>query len=350
MLKDILKDIRFSEGNNANHAFNPRSLARALNVLSHGSVESSKAKIKDFIDKLGVNHSNPLEMICGLELSNVFYDFSVKLNRDYVKWCHFDGKCPTISVDMKNPAEEISSLIEVQTNNKLKNALKKEDMINNNNNVIITDVFYFYDNWFDFEFELIGNREFYNASGSVKVPFMFKKVNILYSENEKWKMIALPYKNKDALLLIATSKYGIDFLDYLDQNEINDLMSKTKEIDVSIIMPKFSISTTTSLEDLLIKFDLKSIFVPGNLVPMFDPSSSNFDKNSLVSRVLQKNIMKVDEKGTLAQTVTFIGFSGYSYDPPTVNFVVDKPFCFALVKEKTKDIIITGDVFNPTLE
>ena len=82
----------------------------------------------------------------------------------------------------------------------------------------------------------------------------------------------------------------------------------------------------------------------------FDPAKANFSKigeNMFVSQISQKTKLKVNEKGTEAAAVTTIAVGTTSVAPnpePRIEFIVDRPFIFAIRDTISGTILFIGEV------
>ena len=73
--------------------------------------------------------------------------------------------------------------------------------------------------------------------------------------------------------------------------------------------------------------------------------SAMAEKPLMISMVKQKTFIDVNEKGTEAAAVTFIGFATTAYrpeEPPTVDFFVDRPFLFVIREISTGAVLFMG--------
>ena len=79
----------------------------------------------------------------------------------------------------------------------------------------------------------------------------------------------------------------------------------------------------------------------------FTPSadfSAMAAKPLMISMVKQKTFIDVNEKGTEAAAVTFIGFltTAYRPEPRTVDFFANRPFLFTIRETSTGAVIFMG--------
>jgi serpin B len=111
-------------------------------------------------------------------------------------------------------------------------------------------------------------------------------------------------------------------------------------------LPKFS------FEDALL--DGKTVLGALGMNAAFDPSSADFSgmdglHDLFIQFVMQRAIISVDEQGTVATAVTFVGCGGGGYPepPPPPPLIVDRPFLFFLRERATGTILFMGRVVAP---
>ena len=73
---------------------------------------------------------------------------------------------------------------------------------------------------------------------------------------------------------------------------------------------------------------------------------SKIGKDFFVSKIAQKAKIKVDEKGTEAAAVTTIAVGNASIEKPIewIEFIVDRPFVFAIRDRVSGMILFIGEV------
>ena len=113
---------------------------------------------------------------------------------------------------------------------------------------------------------------------------------------------------------------------------------------VELEMPRFEISTTNNIENVL----RGSMGVNR----MFDPSYNELDnfvdgKNMYNNSIIQKVRFKCDEEGSVAETATTI--TGTTVDEPNniKQMHLNRPFMFVVANYHTQITLFTGYVMNP---
>nr|XP_048287169.1 serine protease inhibitor A3N-like [Myodes glareolus] len=109
-----------------------------------------------------------------------------------------------------------------------------------------------------------------------------------------------------------------------------------------LYLPKFSISTDYSLEDILHQLGIREVFSA-----QADLSGITGAKNLRVSRVVHKAVLDVAETGTEAAAATGIMLMGSALilDPLEVHF--DRPFLMIISDTDTQTSLFMAKVTNP---
>ena len=112
--------------------------------------------------------------------------------------------------------------------------------------------------------------------------------------------------------------------------------------EMIVYMPKFRFSYEKVLND-----QLQSM----GMIDAFNSSLANLsgisDASIFVSFVKQNTFVEVDEKGTEAAAVTTIGVEVTSVPPQSKQFIIDKPFIFAIRERTTNALLFIGQIVNP---
>lgn len=107
-------------------------------------------------------------------------------------------------------------------------------------------------------------------------------------------------------------------------------------------MPKFRLELSRELREALGVLGMPRAFAAAQLGPMFAPIAGG---RTQVSTVLQRVFVDVNEEGTEAAAVTFIGVRVTSAGPSGV--IIDRPFLFVIRERLSGTIIFVGKVIRP---
>ncbi|CAM0903730.1 unnamed protein product [Alopecurus aequalis] len=126
-----------------------------------------------------------------------------------------------------------------------------------------------------------------------------------------------------------------------------------KKMDVDEFrVPKFKLSFESSVISILKKLGLQLPFGDqADLSDMVERDASGLPL--VVSEVIHKAVIEVNEEGTEAAAVTMMNIMiGASprprTPPPRVNFVADHPFAYFIVEEATGAVVFAGNVLDPS--
>lgn len=207
----------------------------------------------------------------------------------------------------------------------------------------LINALYFYGKW-SFEFEDAKKENFVNISGNtIKADMMHSRDDLRYSEYDGYSMVTLPYGNgaftMDVILPDEKTKFS-DAVAKLDAGTLQMLDRISATCDVDLKLPKFTFEYTSDMTKLLSGMGMSLAFSD-------HADFSNMAEKSLkISQVKQKTFIDVNEKGTEAAAVTFIGMAATSVGPMPqkkfVEFHADRPFIFLIRERSTGAILFIG--------
>ncbi|NWU97675.1 SPB10 protein, partial [Upupa epops] len=250
--------------------------------------------------------------------------------------------------------KEINAWVEKQTEGKIKDLLDSQDVVTSTK-LILVNAIYLKAEWQEtFPAENTNLQPFWlskNKTKPVKMMYMRNIFPVLIMEAMNFKMIELPYVKQELSMFILLpndikdSTTGLEQLarelTYEKLSEWTDCKKMTK-IVVDLYLPKFTMEERYNLSDTLSSMGMCSAF------------STNADFTGiaekggvLISNILHKSFVAVDEKGTeaAAATVTTILKSGP--DGPALKFKADHPFYFFIRHNKSKSILFFGRFCSP---
>ena len=208
---------------------------------------------------------------------------------------------------------------------------------------------YFKGDWsYQFDKDLTSNKPFYtDGSNSVDVSTMKGDVGSKVTSGSNYKAIELPYgRTNFTMVVIVPDGTLSDYIATMTSENWNTITSAFDDQEefgeLTVYMPKYKFSYEKYLNDQLKSMGMLDAFDPG----LADLSGIS-DASIFVSFVKQNTFVEVDEKGTEAAAVTTIGVEVTSYPPQPREFVIDKPFIFAIRERTTNTLLFIGQVVNP---
>ncbi|KAF7127039.1 hypothetical protein RHSIM_Rhsim11G0123900 [Rhododendron simsii] len=232
--------------------------------------------------------------------------------------------------------------------------------------IILANGLYFEGTWtnqYRFDASLTKERDFYLLTGdTVPIPFMTGHERYHYESFDGFKVLRIPYQSSAELnrkfsmyFFLPHEKVGL-------QNLLEELCSNSgftkqdyfnlREVSLDRVrIPKFEFSyefnVSTTMEEIGMTFP--SVENPEDFSEMMKiPEGIPF----FATKMIQKVVVKVDEKGTKAAAVTYGLVSGCrrrGQPPPKPSFIADHPFMFVIKEEISGLLFFVGAVLNPSL-
>ena len=232
------------------------------------------------------------------------------------------------SISFNKEYEKINKYIDKNSHGKIK-GIKKEDI--NDTDSLLLGSLYFNEVWKDkYRSKDIETRLFKGTKET-------KKVSFLSSEDEKYLHtdnaigFMKKYQAKNLYFVGILPNEGVTF----DQVNINDLLDSNGECDV--LFPEFEFEYNVDMKPVLKSLGINKIFAGGAL--------DDFYKDAYVNKVLQKNYIKVNRKGTEAISIkeTLSSTWGVGYHK---KVILDRPFMFLIYDSSINQVLFIGRVNN----
>ncbi|XP_021054076.1 serpin B4-like isoform X4 [Mus pahari] len=237
------------------------------------------------------------------------------------------------SLDFEHAAEEsekkINSWVESQTNGKIKD-LFPSGSLSSSTILVLVNAVYFKGQW---------NHKF-DKKHTTEEKFWLNK-------DVKAKIVEIPYKGKE-LSMFVLLPVEIDGLKKIEEQLTADkLLEWTRAenmymTELHLCLPRFKVEE---------KYDLPVPLEHMGMVDAFDPQKADFSGMSstqglVVSRVLHKSFVEVNEEGTEAAAATGVEI-GLTSAPIQEDFCCDHPFLFFIKHSKTNSILFFGRMSSP---
>jgi serpin B len=243
-----------------------------------------------------------------------------------------------------------------RTQGKIKDLLP-QGSISPATNLTLVNALYLKADWQNpFKKEATIQDAFFLGNGtSVTTDLMRQQDHFQLYTGSTFNAIELPYKvGIDSPIELALRIYlphEVDGLEHLEQHLINEgeIAHLTGDWDrrkVALTLPKFKIEVTAKLVPALKALGMNAAFTAG----MADFSGIDGSHDLVISDVIQKTFMEVDEKGTeaaAATAVVMVRTSIMRQDEIPVEFKADHPFLFTLVDKKSGAVLFLGRLVNP---
>ncbi len=357
-VNDFLLEI-FKKIEAENVVYSPASLLFALGLLSLGADKETKIKLQEVfgakIEDLSSSLSQTLDSVTKIEEptilkigNSIWIDKQYKIKKSYLQKVvdYYDADIYSGIISSDELLKEVNSWVERNTNGLIKKLHEENYQVNVK--AVLINTLYFKANWM-MPFKKSNTRKKLfkiNSKETVETDFMNMSEYLTYYEDENCQATILPYCDDRIEMLLIKPKKGLENLvSKIDDEFINKVSKTEKYQDIQLAVPKFNIDFTANFKALLAQMPLSIIF----------EDSADFTKISndplIVSDILQKVKIIVDESGTEAAAVTEIMLMKAMLNPVKyLNLTFDKPFVYIIRDKETNAILIIGTLNNPELK
>ena len=360
---NLFNAIRETE-QNKNIFISPFSVSVALAMTLNGASGETEQAITDTLQLQGIGsesintgyaglrhalHTSDPKVILAIA-NSLWARQDVPFKQDFLQQNtqFFGAEVSTLDFMDPNTLTTINQWVNTNTNGKIPKIL---DEINSDAVLFLINAIYFKGSW-QIEFDPAHTRDgpFYLATGAEKqVPMMTRNGDYAFYENyeAEFQAISLPYGNGRMSMYIFLPYRESDintFLDSLNTENWERWVSQLREQELFLSMPKFKLEYEKTLNNPLHAVGMGIAFAPGRADFSRMADLEALGKNLYIGEVLHKAVVEVNEEGTEAAAVTSIGVRATSLPP---QFIVDRPFFFAIRDNETKTVLFMGTVVDP---
>lgn len=265
--------------------------------------------------------------------------------------------------DSRTMTQEINDWISEKTHGRIKGSLSPEDFKSRSRPGVIDEpalvtvnTVYFKADWGSrFDKKSTSEKPFHvDAETTVDALSMHQRSLLLYSEDENFKFLEIPYIKGYYSMYILLPKQILtvnELVSAVDDQTIVDLRRRAFHCEVDVLLPKFEFGNHHAIGSVLSGMGVECAF---------DRARADFDKmivKSLgayriyLSAVYHDAWIEVNEEGTEAAAATTAEhFSfGCSASAPAmfVEFHADHPFLFLIVDNKSRSVLFAGWIVDP---
>ncbi len=261
----------------------------------------------------------------------------IKLNKSF-----YDAEVQNLDFNNPNSVNIINNWVSDKTQEKIPTIIND---ISSSMVMYAINALYFKSDWkYTFDPEDTALKSFYINSNSTKeVEMMHMTQDLSFLKNDLFSSVLLPYKNDKynmMILLPNLDKSIEEVVSVIDEKHWSDWLNQFTREKVSLGLPKFTFSYKKMFNKALQNLGLEIAFTD-----QADFSGIS-DTGTLISFVLQKTYIEVNEQGTEAAAVTAVGIGttsiGLEY-----QFILNRPFLFLITEKTTNAISFIGKVGKP---
>jgi serpin B len=241
--------------------------------------------------------------------------------------------------------QTINQWVSDQTEGKIKDLLPSGS-ITTLTRLVLTNAIYFNAAWahqFNDKSTAIGTFHLLDGSDTA-VPMMTQEGSYNYTGTKEFQALELPYDGNQLSMIVLLPSIGQfeNFQARLSGDGVGSIIQSLQSNTVDLTMPKFNIDSQFSL-----KQTLSELGMPIAFTDQADFSGMDGRRDLLISDVVHKAFVSVDESGTEAAAATgvIVGTTSAPINKITLN--LDRPFIFLIRDIQTGTILFIGRVMNP---
>lgn len=362
---------QFTEGSSDNTLFSPYSLFSSLSLLYAGARTDTAAQIakalslqidaKDLylqMAKLQKKLKAPKqEGSFTLRIANALWldrDSYILSDFRHIAEVQYEAKVESVNFAEEERSRSIvNEWTSNQTDGKIINLLQMGD-ISSSTRLLITNALFFEGTW-QKPFDPKNTKAFpFNPTSDDSTTMMMMEQTgfFPYYETEGLQILSLPFKTLTAnaniaclILLPEKTRSLASLASSLSSFEFTQWIEGLDNRNVHMRIPKFTITTRNDLNDPLQQMGMQIPFT----------SKANFSgingmQDLYLSKVIHQAYFLIDEKGACASAASAAALNlkstGPSKETP-FEFIVDRPFLFALVEINTGSILFLGSFSTP---
>jgi serpin B len=347
----------------ANVMISPTSISLAMGMAYNGAETSTKEAFDSVLNYEGLTRAEVNEITRDLiktlvtnskgnllEIANsVWYRTNFPVFESFIEMNKTYYGAEVKELDFADPAavDAINSWVADKTHDKIDKIIEElppESMM------LLINALYFNCLWeIEFDADETKTEPFYNEDQTTfgDVDMMTTEEKFNYAATDNYTAVELPYKNGKFSMHLFLPSNGtsldelIDKLDGESWNEWIEAFSEHEKVQVTI--PKFKFDYQRSLGDDLSGMGLGVAFTE-------DADFSGISEiDLLISKVIHKTYIDVNEEGTEAAAVTAVEIGVTSIGPGGGPVIIrlDRPFLFAITENSSKSIVFIGKMMEP---
>ncbi|TKS79023.1 Hibernation-specific plasma protein HP-55 CM55-ML Hibernator-specific blood complex, 55 kDa subunit [Collichthys lucidus] len=341
--------------------FSPSSVSVALATLSVGAREETHKQIfsglgfnSTLLTQADVNQAfhallEKANKTSGEDTSEgtaVFVDDNFKPRPEFLETLKQSYHADGFTVDFANAADSantINEYVKGKTNGKIEELVSNPDPMTV---MYLISYIYYKGKWATpFEPKLTKEDTFTvdeNTKVQVQMMNKEKRFDIYYDQAINTSVLHLPFNSSYSMLLMLPDDMAT-LEKAICPSHVTRWLKWMKSRMYDVYIPKFSIKTSYTLNDVLTAMGMADMFTE-----RADLSGIAQDQKLTVSEVVHQATLDVDEAGATAAAATGIGITLMSFrHVPVLKF--DRPFMVMIIERNTEDILFMGKIVNPKI-
>ncbi|HCF99131.1 MAG TPA: hypothetical protein DEV93_01140 [Chloroflexi bacterium] len=255
----------------------------------------------------------------------------------------YDARATTADFSSASTLADINGWVSCATHHTISSIVSR---LNPDEVMLLLNTVYFHGDWAAPFPNSDTHPATFNTEGGVakQMPFMNRHGTYAFSRGSNYQSISLPYGNGRFAMKVVLPAKGVNlhtFVRSLTLARWQSMTGSTSPTDVALRLPRFTIHTSNLLNGVLASMGMASAMRPG-------ANFTGICRRCLISRVIHKTFLRVNEKGTTASAVTGVSIGITAIGANHADMIVDRPFLLTLQDAKTHGILFSGWIGDPT--
>ena len=348
----------FRTGNVDQHKSNvfisPLSASMALGMTANGANGTTYDEMRAALRLTGTTredvnggYQSLIALLKGLDpgtqfsiANSIWYEQTFPFNASFLDESkqYFDARVEALDFRSPSAVTTINSWVSEQTNGKIPGILNSIDSAEV---MFLVNAIYFKGIWQkQFDKSRTVDAAFHVADGTTAtVPMMARASGVQSAFTPEYWAVDLPYGNSAFTMTVVLPNQNTDidtFAESFDQTKWNALVGSLHDSDVEVFLPRFRMQWQRPLNDDLKSLGMRLAFDNADFTRM-----SPLGASLIITQVLQKTFVDVDEEGTVAAAATVVGV-GLTSAPAA--FRADRPFMVVIRERFSGTILFIGKI------
>lgn len=350
---DFFREVNNGQ-KNTNVFVSPLSASMALGMTANGAAGTTYDAMRNALrlgttSKAEVNegYKSLIALLRGLDnttdfriANSIWYESTFPFNAPFLADSKSFFDATVSGLDFKNPSSlaTINSWVSESTEKKIPAIL---DNIDPSEVMFLINAIYFKGSWqTKFDKSQTVDAPFMAYDGTrPTVPLMNQSASLKLASAPDFVAIDLPYGNSAFTMTVLLPNAGVDVnavAASLDDASWKSIEQKFVASKIYFSLPRFKLTWTDVLNPELRAMGMGVAFDAADFTPM-----SPRGKELVITKVIQKTFVDVNEEGTEAAAATSVGI-GVTSAPPSIR--VDRPFVFMIRERLSGTILFIGKI------
>ena len=333
----------------------PLSITYALGMLNNGAAGKTREEINNVLG-FGVAGADGINSFCRkllteapkldeettAEIANTIYvnnHWDYQLKEPFIEKAqqYYDATPEARDFYDDATCDVINQWASDHTHGMINKVLSKEEFVLCKDYVsFLLNALYFKGKWASpFNKEYTREESF---NGGTKMPMMYQGGYYMYTENDLYQAIKLPYGNGAYQMTVYLPRQGKNVSDVLDKLDGKSWQFYTNSRRVALKLPRIETDTEVNLTPIMMALGMPTAFDPDDAE---FPDFCNYPTYIGLMKQLAK--IKLDEEGTEAAAVTVVVVApGSASQEQTAEFFATRPFLYIISEQSTGAIFFIG--------